>query len=850
MSKTRVYELAKELGIENRELIVRLEKLGIAVKSHSSTLDDADVERVRKEFSLGEPSEIVEQRIKTTVIRRRAVRLPAEAEEKKPPSVEGREPEQEPAASPPEQPATQETLDVADKPVEAAAVQEVVEKPEEVKPSPAVPVKRPDVSQERVKEKRKESPLTPLKPPVKEIKKEVSEKAHPKPPKEVTPPKEEKPAKAGVIKPLKKGKKPVEVHLEDTPARKKGFVKQVVDKKDKRWIKEVEEDKPLKWRDEKRGAVVRMKKTEITTPKAIKRRIKVEEAIRVAELAKRMGVKASEVMRKLIALGVMATINQAIDLDTAGIVAGEFGYQVEQIGSDYEETIQQAVTAPGDLKPRAPVVTVMGHVDHGKTSLLDAIRQTNVIEGEAGGITQAIGAYHVNINDRDIVFLDTPGHEAFTSMRARGAQVTDIVVLVVAADDGVKEQTVEAINHARAAKVPIIVAVNKIDRQGANPEKIKRELTEFNLVPEEWGGDTLFAEISAKKKEGIEGLLELIILQADVMELKADPDRPARGVIVEATLDRGRGPVATVLIQEGTLREGEAFVCKTEFGRVRALIDDKGQRIREAGPSMPVEVIGFSSVPQAGTDFVCVEDEKKARSISEYWIRKSREKELAQSTKITLEQLYERIKEGVKEFNVILKGDVQGSIEAMTEALLKLSTPDVKLRIIHSSTGAVTETDVLLASASDAVIFGFKVRPDGRVVDMARDEGVEIKLYDVIYNVIADVRAAMEGLLEPLYKEVVLGHAEVRELFKVPKVGMVAGCYVTDGKILRGAGVKLVREGVQIFDGKILSLKRFKDDAREVAEGFECGIGLEDYNDIKIGDVIEAYQQEQVERKL
>jgi translation initiation factor IF-2 len=850
MSKTRVYELAKELGIDNRELIARLEKLGIAVKSHSSTLEDGDVERVRREFSLGEPSEIVEQRIKTTVIRRRAVRHPADVEEKKAPPDDVTATGQELAAVPLEKP---EKLEAVEKPepIEAAPAEGMIEKASKVKPSPAIPIKKPDVPAEKTKEKKKEAPSPPPpKPPVKEIKKDIIEKPHLVPSKEVTPAKEEKPAKTGVVKPLKKGKRPVEVLMEEVPARKKAFVKQIVDKKDKRWIKEIEEDKPLRWRDEKRGAVVRMKKTEITTPKAIKRRIKVEEAIRIAELAKRMGVKASEVMSKLISLGVMATINQAIDSDTAGIIASEFGYQVETVGADYEDTIQRVDSAPGSLQPRAPVVTVMGHVDHGKTSLLDAIRQTNVIEGEAGGITQAIGAYHVHINDRDIVFLDTPGHEAFTSMRARGAQVTDIVVLVVAADDGVKEQTVEAINHARAAKVPIIVAVNKIDKAGASPEKIKRELTEYNLVPEEWGGDTLFAEISAKKKEGIENMLELVLLQADVMELKADPDRPARGVIIEAKLDRGRGPVATVLIQEGTLREGDSFVCKTEFGRVRALIDDKGYRIREAGPSMPVEVIGFSSVPQAGTDFICVDDEKKARSISEYWIRKARERELAQSTKITLEQLYERIKEGVKELNVIIKGDVQGSIEAMTEALGKLSTPDVKLKIIHSSTGAVTETDVLLASASDAVILGFKVRPDARVVDMAKDEGVEIKLYDIIYNVIADVKAAMEGLLEPLYKEVVLGHAEVRELFKVPKVGIVAGCYVTDGKILRGANVKLVRDGVQVFDGKLMSLRRFKDDAREVNEGFECGMGIEGFNDIKVGDIIEAYNQEQVERKL
>jgi len=446
--------------------------------------------------------------------------------------------------------------------------------------------------------------------------------------------------------------------------------------------------------------------------------------------------------------------------------------------------------------------------------------------------------------------LDTPGHEAFTSMRARGAQVTDIVVLVVAADDGVMEQTTEAINHARAANVPIIVAVNKIDKPGANPEKILRELSEYGLVSEEWGGDTLFAKISAKKKIGIDELLELILLQADVMELKADPDRAARGIVIEAKLDKGRGPVATVLIQEGTLKEGDAFVCKTEFGRARALVDDKGQRIKSAGPSMPVEVIGFSHVPNAGTDFTVVEDERKARSISDYWIRKEREKELAANSKVTLEQLYSRIKEGAKDLNIIIKGDVQGSIEAVSEALLKLSTSEVKVKIIHSSTGTITETDVLLASASDAVIIGFKVRPDSRVMDMAKEEGVEVKLYDIIYNIIADIKAAMEGLLQPIYREVTLGRAEVRETFKVPKIGTIAGSYILDGKVTRDAKVRLVRNGVTVYDGKVLSLKRFKDDAREVAAGYECGIGIDGFNDIKTGDVIEAYVEEQVERKL
>jgi len=638
--------------------------------------------------------------------------------------------------------------------------------------------------------------------------------------------------------------------MDSVAAKKKSMIKQGIDKKDKRVrLREIEEEESPRWKGERKAAV-KMRKTEITTPKAIKRRIRISEAIRVGELAKQMSVRASDVINKLLGLGMMVTINQSIDVDAATLIAAEFGYQVEAVTAEYDELLQRVETEPRNLRPRAPVVTVMGHVDHGKTSLLDAIRQTNVIEGEAGGITQAIGAYHVHVKDRDIVFLDTPGHEAFTAMRARGAKVTDIVVLVVAADDGVMEQTVEAINHSRSAGVPIIVAVNKIDRPNATPDRIKQELAQHNLMSEEWGGDALFAHISAKKKIGIENLLELILLQADVLELKADPDRPARGIVIEAKLDKGRGPVATVLIQEGTLREGDAFSARTEYGRVRAMIDDQGRRVKAAGPSMPVEVIGFSSVPQAGSEFIGVEDEKKARNISEYWIRKEREKELAASSKITLEQLYQRIKEGAKELNVILKADVQGSLEALTEALHKLSTDEIKLKLIHSSTGAITETDVMLASASDAIILGFRVRPDARVVEIAGKEGVEIKLYDIIYNAINDVRAAMEGLLEPEFREVVQGRAEVRETFRIVKVGTVAGCYVTDGKIPRSAGVRLVRDGVVVYDGKIASLKRFKDDAKEVTAGMECGLGIEGYNDIRTGDVIEAYITEQIERRL
>jgi translation initiation factor IF-2 len=681
-------------------------------------------------------------------------------------------------------------------------------------------------------------------------KKEAPAKAPAKPGEMIVTPQPENIIKREFEKPKKKGKGPVEVFIGDekeVPRRK------ILEKKIEKKLKRADDDRDVvfsKWREEKKAAPVRMKKTEITVPKAIKRRIRVGETITTGELAKRMGVKAGEVINKLMGMGVMATINQSIDFDIATLVASEFSFQVEKAEVEFEDTMLKPHASGENLQPRAPIVTIMGHVDHGKTSLLDAIRQTHVIDGEAGGITQAIGAYHVHINGRDIVFLDTPGHEAFTAMRARGAQVTDIVVLVVAADDGVMDQTIEAINHSKVAGVPIIVAINKIDKPGADPEKIKQALTEHGLLSEQWGGDTIFSEVSAKKKTGIEELLEMILLQADVLELKADPDLSARGIIIEAKLDRGRGPVATVLIQQGTLREGDAFVSKTESGRVRAMINDQGRRVKEAGPAMPVEVIGFSSVPQTGAEFICVEDEKKARNIADYWIRKTREKELSASSKITLEQLYQKIKEGVKDLNVIIKADVQGSIEAISEALHKLSTEDVQLKTIHSSTGAISETDVMLASASNAIIIGFNVRPDARVSELAAQEGVEIKLYDIIYNVIADVRAAMEGLLEPEYKEVVQGRAEVRELFKVPKVGIIAGCHVTDGKITRTAGIKLVRDSVAVFDGKVLSLKRFKDDAREVLAGFDCGIGIEGYNDIHVGDVIESYIMETLERKL
>jgi translation initiation factor IF-2 len=509
---------------------------------------------------------------------------------------------------------------------------------------------------------------------------------------------------------------------------------------------------------------------------------------------------------------------------------------------ELEKVIAEVDDKPEDLEPRPPVVTIMGHVDHGKTSLLDYIRQSNIMEGESGGITQHIGAYYVERDGGDIVFLDTPGHEAFTAMRARGAKVTDIIVLVVAADDGVMPQTKEAVNHARAAEIPIIVAVNKIDKANAQPDKVKRELAELELVPEEWGGDTIFGAISAKTGEGVNELLELIHLQSEILELKVNSNKPARGTIIEAKLDKTRGPVATVLIQSGTLKKGDYFICGDCSGRVRAMLNNRGRRVAEAGPSVPVEIYGISGVPMAGDVLIAVEDEKTARQVMSHRREQTKAREMAQRGIVSLDDLFDRIKEGeVKELNIVLKADVQGSLEALSDSLVKQSTPEVKLGVIHGSTGGITETDVMLASASGAIIIGFNVRANPRVVEVAERENVDIRYYDVIYNAIQDIRNAMAGLLEPVLKEDVIGRAEVKEVFRVPRIGAVAGCYVTDGHVERNAQARLLREEVVIYDGKLASLRRFKDDVKEVQTGYECGIGLEGFQDIKNGDVFEIY---------
>ena len=579
--------------------------------------------------------------------------------------------------------------------------------------------------------------------------------------------------------------------------------------------------------------------------KAAKRKIRMEEAIRVSEMAKQMGLKAQEIIKTLFSMGVMTTINQSIDMDTATLVAAEFGYEVEQVGFMEEGfTHIREEDKPEDLVTRSPVVTIMGHVDHGKTSLLDAIRESNVTKGEAGGITQHIGAYHVETNRGAVTFLDTPGHEAFTAMRARGAQVTDLVILVVAADDGVMEQTKEAVNHAKAAGVPIVVAVNKIDKEDANPERVIRELSEMGLLAEAWGGDTIFANVSAKQRIGLDELLEMVLLQAEVLDLKANPTKRARGRIVEARLDKGRGPVATVLIQEGTLRDGDVFVCGLYQGKVRAMFDDKGKKIKEAGPAFPVEVQGFDGLGESGDEFVVVADEKIARRIAQSRMTKEREKALAKATKVTLDSFLASKAAGEAKFlNLVIKTDVQGSAEAVSDSLLKLSTDEVRVRIVHSGAGAITESDVMLAAASSAIVIGFNVRPVAKVKEVAESESVEIRFYDIIYNLVNDIRDAMTGMLSPIIRESYLGQAEVRQTFSVPKIGMVAGCAVMDGKLLRNAKIRLLREGVVIYTGKLSSLRRFKEDAKEVLKGFECGVGLANFNDIKVGDVIEAFEE-------
>ncbi len=904
MGKTRVHLLAKELGVETKDLIAQLDKLGLRGRKAQSALEDDEVARVRTALTAQEKPQVhvgeekviaerlvktedethsasearetvVERRVRANVIRRRVSRIEVPQTEKQ---DEIEIPVQRPAA--PKGLSDDEAAIAAVAPLEPAPAEPAplpeVEFTEEAGPAQKHAAE-PAPTEESAAVHMPPSPA-PARP---EPQASVAADVAPSPVQAEAPrggarilgridlkqTLRVEPAPTPVLRkpaPGPAGARPADagVRPADGAAAPSGEDKPKAGRHKKRVVKKQD---VLEFREkELRGGRVpkkkrvlpgkEIRKTEITVPKASKRVIKISEVITVGDLSREMGVKAGEVIKKLMGMGMMATINQVLDADTATLIASEFDHQVENVAFDVESALElehHVEEDPAALTTRPPVVTIMGHVDHGKTSLLDAIRSTHVTAQEPGGITQHIGAYHVQVDGRSVTFLDTPGHEAFTAMRARGAKVTDIVVLVVAADDGVMPQTVEAINHARAADVPILVAVNKIDLPNANLEKVKRELSEYGLAAEDWGGDTVYAPVSAKTGEGIQHLLEMLLLQADILEVEANPQKLARGAIIEAKLDRGRGPVATVLVQEGTLRVGDAFVCGVFHGKVRAMIDDHGRKVEAAPPSFPVEILGLQGVPQAGDSFVAVADEAKARQVADYRQSKQRESELVKSSKVSLEELYDQIKTGdVKELRVVLKADVQGSVEAVSDALGRLSTGEVKLKVIHGSVGGITESDILLAAASNAIVIGFNVRPESKGAALAAREGVEVRLYTIIYEAVADVRAAMEGLLEPTFREQIQGRVDVRQIFNIAGVGTIAGCHVTEGKVARGNSVRLLRDQVVVHEGKLASLKRFKDDVREVAAGYECGLSLEGYQDLKQGDVIEAFERIPVIRRI
>ena len=873
MAKIRIHELARELNMTNKTLLEALHNMDISVKSHMSSIDDAEIPGIKSRL-FGKPEkEIVETRVKSTVIRRR----------KKPIK---KEPVKEIAPSEPDLLTKKDEI-LEEEQTEPKKLDEIDGKP--VKKKDAVK-KAEEEKKEGAKEKRKPKkaavsklkqpsalkkikpkkvvkdtpakiiklPVTPPpveKPPKPDVEKARAKKTKPKKelkPKAATP----KTASLAKEKPVKEIKKKKWVKKTDEVGREKKFFKKKISFRKK----EVVEGKDLYTKDNrsrrsrraaKSKATVSQQKPLITIPKAIKRRIKIDDTIILADLAKRMGIKSNEMITKLMALGVMATVNQTIDFETALLVAAEFDYELYRASFEEKAVIKTEEDDPEKLIEKPPVVTIMGHVDHGKTSLLDVIRKTKVTENEAGGITQHIGAYYVSTNKGQIVFLDTPGHEAFTEMRARGAKVTDIVILVVAADDGVMPQTTEAINHAKAAEVPIIVAINKIDKQNADPDRVKRELADIGLVPEDWGGDVIYVEVSAKENQGIDDLLEMIILQAEILELKANPDKLAIGHVVEAKLDAGKGPVATVLIKQGTLKLHNPVVCGLHHGKVRALINDRGLNVLSAGPSIPVEIFGLSGVPNAGDELIVLTDEKDAKQVSAHRIQKQRSKELAKSSRLSLDKLYEQMqKREVKDLNLIIKADVQGSIEALEDSLTKLSNEEVKINVVHSATGTLTESDVSLAAVSNGIIIGFNIRSSSKIQALANEEHIDIRFYNVIYNVIKDVKNAIVGMMSSTFEERILGKAEVREVFHVPKIGSIAGCYVTEGKIERGQLARVLRDWVISYEGTIASLRRFKDDAKEVQSGYECGISISNYNDIKPDDIIECYFLEEIKPEL
>jgi len=836
MQKVRIRDLAKELGLENsKEIIAFLERIGQKGKQASSNIEGEVIERVRAHFRKGAPpppppratTEVrrsdgsLERRSARIVLRRGAPPAP------KPPEA-GAGP-----APAPEAPVAEAAGKVeAAVPVEAApGGTEVEAAAAPPAPAPEAPV-APEVPAVEGGQPAGEAVVRVVEKPA-AAKAEEERKEKEKKWKKIKP--HEKKVQKGVLK-----SHIIQEIVEEPEAAPRAEEKPAPEPEPV-----VRQFQPVRVAKKKPRAA-REKVPSTLPPKASKRVVKIEEVVTVGELAHRMGVKAAEVIKKLLELGSPATLNQLLDADTAALLAQEYGYEVENVAPEVESLIDQAEDRAEDLVPRPPVVTIMGHVDHGKTTLLDAIRASNVTETEAGGITQHIGAYEVEHQGRRLVILDTPGHEAFTTMRARGAQVTDVVVLVVAADDGVMPQTVEAIDHAKAAGVPIVVAVNKVDKPGAQPDRIRQQLSEYGLVPEEWGGQTLYANVSAKRRTGIDALLELVLLQAEVLDLKANPSKLARGTVIESRLERGRGPVATVLVQEGTLRVGDAIVTGTHYGRVRALLNDRGRRIEEAPPGTPAEIQGLNGLPAAGQKFAVLKDERTARQIALHRMEKERDK-TAVRQRFSLEELHRRIEAGdLKELNIVVKADVQGSMEALQFSLGKLSTEKVRVNVIHAGVGGISESDVMLASASTAVVIGFNVRPEAGAAALAERENVDIRLYTVIYDVVEDVKKAMEGLLEPVFRETAQGRAEVRNLFHISRVGTIAGCAVISGKITRNSQIRVVRDNAVVHEGRLASLKRFKDDVREVTEGYECGIALENFNDIRVGDLLEAYVVEKV----
>jgi translation initiation factor IF-2 len=857
MTKIKITALTDKASDD--EILAKLKKIGVKIK-------DKSTEETGREEAKGQPSPagetLVEKRVASTIIRRRVQAPPVV--EKEPPKEEKKElPEEIEERKAEKKTAPRKKAEAEEKTI---SLKEEAQKTavRRAKAEPHVVIKeRPQEPTEEVPEILKEKEEA-LKGDVERIEEEKE--------KEITKVLEEaykhdlekdftQAGDAGGEERQKKKtekllKKIEEQELEETKVKKKGMLKRkVVIKEEDLYAFRRQRPKGAPFKKDRRERLTEKREEEEKKEiKPSRKVVKVSDEIQVGELAKRMNVKAQDIIKTLFPLGIVATVNKNIDYDTAYLAATELGYEVEKIVS-IEEAFQareeEEKGSEENLKPRSPVVTIMGHVDHGKTLLLDTIRNTNVADREAGGITQHIGAYKVNVNNKEIVFVDTPGHEAFTAMRARGALVTDIVVLVVAADDGVMPQTVEAINHARSAGVPIIVAVNKIDKQNANPDKVMKELAEYDLISEEWGGTTLFAKISAKKKVGIEELLELIILQAEMLELKANPDKLAKGTIIESELDRGHGAVGTVIIQEGTLKIQDPFIAGKTFGRVRAMIDDKGKRITQAPPATPVLVVGFQDVPHGGDRFIVTTEEHYAKELSKFRQEKLREKDALRNSRTTLEDLYSKIGESSKVvLNVILKGDVRGTIDAIVEALRKLSTDIVEVQFAHSGVGAITETDVNLAMATGSVIIGFNVKPNAKAQALGEQEKIEIRTYSVIYEMIDDVRKAMEGLLEPKIVEVNIGKAEVRKVFAVSKVGSIAGSYVTEGKVTRSALVKVIRNKDVLFTGKISSLKRFKDDAKEVPAWYECGLSLEGYNDLQEGDVFEFFVEQKEKQTL